>query len=110
MLWGGLKYLLHTNNYNVERLLPDVRVVSTNTSQLQLLLTTDLTTFHEQTLTNDPESLLGLYPDLLILSSNRFFTNVVSSNYVAYLTNSAWDPALIFSVDYLWYFTTNVAT
>lgn len=84
--------------------------IRTNTSQLELLLTTDLTTFFEQARTNDPASLLALYPDLLILSSNRYFTNVVSSNYVAYLTNSAWDPAIIFSIDHIWYFTTNIAT
>ncbi|MBA4148274.1 MAG: hypothetical protein H0X66_09170 [Verrucomicrobia bacterium] len=84
--------------------------IRTNTSQLELLLTTDLTTFFEQSRTNDPGSLLGLYPDLLILSSNRYFTNIVSSNYVAYLTNSPWDPAVIYSIDHQWFFTTNIAT
>lgn len=82
----------------------------TNTGALTNILTTDLATFSQIALTNDAESLRGLFPHLLILSSVPYPTNIVTSNYVTYLTNSAWDPAVIFSIGHLWIVETNIGT
>lgn len=88
---GGLKFLLRSNNINTEVLLPDVRVISTNNNQ-QVVETTDLATFLSQARTNDPAALQALYPNLNILSSNRFLVREVTSNFVFFLTNNPYLP------------------
>ena len=89
---GGLRYLYSTNNINVEQ--SPTNVVQFQTNNLsQLLFTSNLNEFASQALTNDAPMLQALYPNLLILSSTNFFTNVVTTNLVAYFTNAPFDPA-----------------
>jgi hypothetical protein len=75
-----------------------------------LLPTYDLAQFGEDARTNDAATLVGLYPGLLILSSNRVFTNVVSSNAVFYFTNFYTDPVGSLTVTQQIFFTTNAET
>lgn len=86
---GGLRYLYHTNNVNVENLLPDTELATTNVSALTLLTTTDLATFLQRTrqTTNTVADVLNFYPDALITSTNEYLTNRLVTNYVTYFTN-----------------------
>ncbi|EEF61501.1 Ig domain-containing protein [Pedosphaera parvula] len=89
---GGLRYLMGTNNYNVE-------TVETNSLQFvtnrfsQLLVTTNLTTLIAQSLTNDPVSLTALFPGLIIDSFTNFFVNVITTNFTATFVNKPFVPA-----------------
>jgi hypothetical protein len=106
---AALRYLFRPDNYNVEVLLPDIRVVATN-QLLDLLFTEDLTSFNEFVATNDPVQLSNARPDLIILSSNRFFTNAITTNFVFYLTNFPWSPAGSLTLTQQAVMTTNIAT
>ena len=88
---GGLRYLYRTNNVNYESSGPDSFVHVTNTTPT-LLVTSKLTLLASQALTNDAPTLLTLYPNLTILASSNFFSNVYTTNYTAYFTNFPWDP------------------
>lgn len=108
---GGFRYLMATNRMNVEAVDPNSVQVFTNTSQVQLLVTSNLSVFIQQALTNDPVTLAGLYPGLLIIQSSNFFSNVITTNITAYFTNfnntppgSAPQPVLVTNL------TTNVGT
>jgi hypothetical protein len=63
----------------------------TNTTPT-LLITSNLTLLASQALTNDAPTLQALYPNLVILSTSNFFSNVYTTNFTAYFTNSPWDP------------------
>ena len=89
---GGLRYLLRTNNYAVEAAGTDTVTYITNTTP-QLLFTSNLTDFAQQALLNGPGALTALYPDLQIASSTPIYTNVVTTNFVFYFTNSPYLPA-----------------
>jgi len=89
---GGLRYMLRTNNYNLEAAGVDTFTYITNTTAPQLLYTSNLTQFATQALTNAPGALTALYPDLQIGSSTPIFTNVVTTNVVYYFTNYPLDP------------------
>lgn len=106
---GGLRYLLRTNNLNIEAAGPDTISFITNNNTFQLLFTSNLTVFAAQALTNGAAALNALYPDLIITGSTPIFTNLVTTNAFAYFTNLPWSPAgspptLIFATNY----TTNV--
>jgi hypothetical protein len=88
---GGLRYLLRTNNMNIEIAGDDTLTFITNTTP-QLLFTSNLTQFVIQALTNDPGTLSALYPTLQIAASTPFFTNVVTTNVIFYFTNFPFDP------------------
>ncbi|MGI8965771.1 MAG: hypothetical protein ACR2H1_06740, partial [Limisphaerales bacterium] len=85
-------------------------LVQEDQSLLQLLITTDLATFREDGRTNDPAAMLTLYPDLLILQTNRYFTNVVATNTIFYFTNHPYDPPDTFTFASAQTVTTNVET
>jgi hypothetical protein len=51
-------------------------------SQNSLITTLDLGLFTSQAATNSPAQLLALYPNLVIVSSNAYFTNIVTPNLV----------------------------
>ncbi len=89
---GGMRYLMRTNNYNIESAGADTLTYVTNTTP-QLLFTSNLTQFAIQALTNDPGTLSALYPNLQIASSTPIFTNVVTTNTIFYFTNRPFDPA-----------------
>jgi hypothetical protein len=106
------RYLLSSNNVNFEAIAPgtsEIPVTNSSPQSLQLLVTSNLAVLASQSLTNDPATLQGLYPDLLIASYVPTFTNVVTTNVTPYYTNYPWavtgtPPALFYSTNY----TTNV--
>jgi hypothetical protein len=89
---GGLRYLLRTNNMNIEEAGSNVLTFITNTVS-ELLFTSNLAEFVSQSLTNDAATLLDLYPDLVISSETPIFTNLVSTNVSFYFTNFPFSPA-----------------
>jgi hypothetical protein len=88
---GGLRYLLRTNNVNLEDAGPGTQTLVTNTTA-QLITSSNLTLFSQQALTNNQAALQGLYPDLAIVSVTNTFTNVATTNLTAYFTNYPYDP------------------
>ncbi len=92
---GGLRYLLRTNNVNLEDPPLGSTLISggfTNTAARQLLSTSNLTTLVYQSLTNGPAALQALFPGLLLAGFTTSFTNVVSSNVISYFTNFPYAP------------------
>ena len=88
---GGLRYLLRTNNVNFESAGPDSLAHVTNTIPT-LLVSSNLALLASQALTNDAAPLLALYPNLTILSTSNFFSNVYTTNFTGFFTNFPWDP------------------
>jgi hypothetical protein len=88
---AGLRYMLRTNNINVENTGADTITFLTNNAP-QFLFTSNLFEFISAALTNDAATLGALYPNLLISSTTPVFTNVVSTNVIYYFTNSPFDP------------------
>ncbi len=108
---GGLRYLYRTNNMNVENAGIGTVTAVTNLNVNQLLITSNLATLIYQSLTNDAAALTALYPGLVVTDTTTAFTNVVTTNLVAYYTNYPWSPAgspptLVVATSY----STNVAT
>ena len=90
---GGLRYLMATNRINTEAAEINSTQIFTNTTQVQLLSTLDLALFVQQALTNDAPTLTALYPGLIITQSSNYFSNVVTTNVIAFLTNFNYSPA-----------------
>ncbi len=88
---GGLRYLMRTNNLNIEGAGADTETFITNTVP-QLLVTGNLTEFAIAALTNGPGALTALYPNLVIADSTPVFTNVVTTTEIFYFTNFPYDP------------------
>jgi hypothetical protein len=89
---GGLRYLLRTNNMNIENAGPGTVQFVTNTTA-QLLVGSNLNLFASQALTNDPATLATLYPGLIITSSSNFWGPIFATNITAFLTNGPpWAP------------------
>jgi hypothetical protein len=89
---GGLRYLYSANNMNIEAAGANAVTFVTDTNTVQLLFTSNLTTFASQALTNSPAALLALYPNLSIAGSTSIFTNIYVTNLTAYFTNYPFDP------------------
>ena len=105
---GGLRYLYSTNRINIEAVDTNSLEFFTNTSNPQLLVTSNLQVFTQQALTNDEAALLALYPNLVITSVTNFFTNVVTTNIAATLVHNPASPAGTFNIVFVTSFTTNV--
>jgi hypothetical protein len=88
---GGLRYLLRTNNVNVEASGTGTLEFVTNPVP-QVLFTSNLTLLASQALTNDAAQLLALWPNLVIVSTSNSFSVVKVTNFFAYFTNSPFDP------------------
>ncbi|SPE54972.1 putative Ig family protein [Verrucomicrobia bacterium] len=101
---GGLRFLLSTNTINFESAGTFTLAQTTNTTP-QLLITSNLTLFAQQALTNSDAALLALYPGLVLAApaSNSFVLQPVTT-LTAYFTNLPWEPAGFFTVA----FTTNI--
>jgi hypothetical protein len=85
---GGLRYLLSTNRMVVEAAETNTpSFLVSNTNSQTLIITSNLTTFTAQTRTNNPFVLLGLYPNLQIVSFTQSFSNAVTTNISAFFTN-----------------------
>lgn len=89
---AGLRYLLRTNNMNIESAGPDTFTFVTNNA-ITLLFTSNLTALAEAAFVNDAGALIGLFPGLEIAATTQIFTNVVTTNTVFYFTNYPWSPA-----------------
>jgi hypothetical protein len=94
---AGLRYLMTTNNLNVEGVDANSALVSggfIDRNTQQLLKTLDLHTFVSALRTNDDAALQALYPGLTFSGpATAFFTNVVTTNTVYYFRNYPYDPA-----------------
>jgi len=89
---GGLRYLLRSSNLNIEDAGPDTFTFLTNNTAFQLFSTSNLNLFASQALTNDAATLTALYPGLIINSTTLIFTNVVTTNQIAFFANSPYAP------------------
>ncbi|MCX6895680.1 MAG: Ig domain-containing protein, partial [Verrucomicrobia bacterium] len=89
---GGLRYMLRTNNLNIESAGATTATVTTNNST-QLLTTADYAAFVAAALTNSDAELSVLFPSLVITSSSNYWVNVVTTNVNYYFTNYPWDIA-----------------
>ena len=96
---GGLRYLLRTNNMNVESVAPNSLIFETNFNA-QLLVTSNLTLLQAQALTNNAAALSVLYPGLVITSTTNTFVNVWTTNVTAFFTNFPWSPANLFTLGF----------
>lgn len=93
---GGLRYSMRTNNVNREDVPSGAVLVSgglTNTAARQLLVTSNLATLVFASTTNNAAALVTLFPGLIIASTTQIFTNVVTTNTIAYFTNSPFGPS-----------------
>jgi hypothetical protein len=96
---GGLRYLLRTNNMNVESVAPNALIFETNFNA-QLLVTSNLTLLQAQALTNNAAALIALYPGLVITSTTNTFVNIWTTNLTAFFTNFPWSPAGTFTLGF----------
>ena len=104
---GGLRYLMYTNNVNLESSggLGTTTYV-TNNAASQLLYTSNLLSFAGVALSNSDLQLSALYPDAVFATpATSYLTNVYTTNIVGYTTNYPIDP--IGTLPHL-AFTTNV--
>jgi hypothetical protein len=90
---AGLRYLLTTNNVHREDIVPGSLLQSTNLAVHQPLYTFSLTALFLASQTNDPVTLAGLFPGLVIGSSSNYLGVLVIPNIVAYYTNVIGQPA-----------------
>lgn len=107
---GGLRYLMRTNNINIEDAGAGTLTVFTNFNATQLLFTSNLTLLVNEALTNSAAALQALYPNLVITDSQPIYTNLVTTNLFFYFTNYPWLPAGTFMVAVGTNVTTNVTT
>ena len=89
---GGLRYLYRASNKNVEAAGAGTLTYVTDTTQTNLLYTSNLTTLASQALTTNAAALQALYPDLSIASTTAIYTNIWVTNITAYFTNRPFDP------------------
>lgn len=89
---GGLRYLYKPSNAFISAAGANTYTYATNYATQQLVVTSNMTQFAWQALTNPAPALQTLYPDLVILLTTNTFTNIYLTNYTAYFTNLPWDP------------------
>ena len=93
---GGLRYMLRTNNMNVEAVdtnAVQIATTGTNGSSLQVIVTSSLNELAQAAATNAPAQFQALFPNIQISGFSSSFQLVVSSNVVAYFTNYPYMPA-----------------
>ena len=91
---NGLRYLLRTNNINYETAATNSQLLATNVGSSQIVVSNlNLSLLSANALTNDPVTLLTLFPNLLITSVTTNFAVVCTPNIVSYLTNYIGSPA-----------------
>jgi hypothetical protein len=88
----GLRYLLRTNNINYETPAAGSELLTTNLGSTIIVSNLDLSVLSASALTNDPVTLLTLFPNLLITSVTTNFEDVCTPNVVSYLTNYIGSP------------------
>jgi hypothetical protein len=88
---GGFRYLIGTNNLNVESTGPNTFTFVTNNNS-QVFFGTNLALLSAQALTNDAVTLATLFPNIVITATSNTFSNVWVTNLTAYFTNYPLDP------------------
>jgi hypothetical protein len=105
---GGLRYLLRTNNINLESAGGNVQMLVTNQPPL-FLPTLDLNLFATQGLTNTDLQMQALYPGLIVSApADVSFTNLVTTNITSFFQNRPGDPLGTFPAKLT--FVTNITT
>jgi len=95
---GGLRYLYATNNMNVETAETNSLAFVTNPIP-QLLVSSNLSLFALQALTNNAAALQALYPGLIITATSNFFSVGFTTNITAILVPAPpWAPAGTFTI------------
>ncbi len=89
---GGLRHLYKPNNFFDTAAGQNTFTYATNTSLVELLVTSNATEFASQALTNNAATLQTLYPNLVILNTTNTFVNYWITNLIAYYTNFPMDP------------------
>ena len=89
---GALRALMATNNANVEPVPANSAMLFTNQLETFVLVTSNLATLVAQSLTNTPAALVALYPGLVISGTSVTTTNLVTTNFTAFFTNSPYAP------------------
>jgi hypothetical protein len=103
---GGLRYLLQTNNYNIESSGPDtVQFVTNNTPQT--LITLDLGLLIAQGATNNAAALQALYPGLIVTDVTNWFGLAVTTNLTLVVVPAPFAPAGFVQVKTVTTITTN---
>lgn len=87
---AGLRYLITTNNYNLESTGPGTVQFTTNAPAI--ITNMDLALFSANALTNGPVALAVLYPGLVITTTTNTFGLLVATNITETLTKSPYDP------------------
>jgi Putative Ig domain len=90
---AGLRYLYSSTNINFESSAAGSAQLLTNTSPQILVTTLPFTSFAAAAATNSPVQMLALYPGLVIVSSNSYFTNIPTPNIVLTTTPVIGAPA-----------------
>jgi hypothetical protein len=104
---AGMRYLMRTNNYNIESTGPGTFEFDTN-SQPAAITTFDLNLFAAQAATNNAAALIALYPGLIINTTSNVFGLQITTNITEILVNGPFDPAGFLPSHGL--FTTNYTT
>ena len=108
---GGLRYLMATNNMNVEAADANSVLQSggfTNRNVQQLLTSQDLNALVRAAYTNDAAGLQALYPGLRVADTYSFFAYEVTTNYIGSFTSSPFGVAGTFVFNVTQTYTTNV--
>jgi len=88
---AGLRYLIDTNNFAIEDASAGTTEFLTN-SQPAVIATQDLSVLAADALTNDPVTLAGLFPGLVVTGTVTNLGLSVSSTVTETLVNSPYDP------------------
>ena len=96
---AGLRYLLRANNINRENAAAGSLLLATNLPPPQLITTFSLGLFLSQAKTNDPATLQGLYPGLLIASTVTNYSVISQTNLFPYFTNQPGPSITNFQAD-----------
>lgn len=105
---AGLRYLLNTNNLNIEASGPNTVQFVTNRSPA-FLITQDLGLLAAQAATNNAAALQALYPGLIVNDVSNWFGLTVSSNVELVVTSAPpYAPAGTFLVKTVVTRTTNI--
>jgi len=89
---GGLRYLLATNNINLEAAGAQVTEFVTNDTP-QIVTTQDLNALVTAAKVNNAAALQALFPGLIILSTSNYFGLQITTNITQTLVNAPFDPA-----------------
>ena len=89
---AGLRYLMTTNNINTETAEPGALLETTNLASTNVIQNLDLSVLLASAFTNDPVTLAGLFPNLIITSVTTNFQTVCTPNIVSTIKNNTGAP------------------